>query len=80
MNLSTRTRKKAVREIVAWLHGNPLLNDYKGYEATPPEQCVLNVAGNRASRAKGIEHAVTAILVDVLREVNRECRKCRPLA
>jgi hypothetical protein len=79
VNLSTRTRKAAVKEIVSWLRGHPLLNDYKDYQAKPPENCVLNVAGSPESKADGIEHAVKVITVDVLREVNPECRKYPPM-
>jgi hypothetical protein len=35
----------------------------------PPESCVLNVAGNRESKAPDIERLVEEILVDVIREV-----------
>jgi len=43
-------------------------------QVKPPAACVLNVAGNRESGADGIQNLVMAIMVDVLRTVNPECR------
>jgi len=45
-----------------------------------PADCVLNVAGSRESKAEGIQDLVQAIMVDVLRETNPECRKFYPLS
>ena len=77
--LATTTREKAVQEITAWLSGDPTLNDYEEYEAAPPRNCILNVAGSRESKLQGIEEAVMRIVVDVLIAVNPNCRKYYPL-
>ena len=77
-SLATTRREKAVKDIVAWLAGDPAFNDYEDYEARPPADCVLNVAGSRESKSPGIADAVEAIMVDVLREVNPDCRKFYP--
>ena len=66
VNLANLSRDRAVREILDWLHGAPLLNDYRGYKAIAPDPCVLNVAGSRESRCPGIGKAVMRIVVDVL--------------
>jgi len=62
-------REKAVMQIVDWLEGQ---GDYEHdeYVAQPPKECVLNVAGNRESKADGIQDLVEAIMVDVLIQVN----------
>ncbi len=69
----------AVDEVCAWLGGASKLNDYEGYEAKPPEECVLNVAGSRESKAAGIEDETARLVVDVLRMVNSECARMYPL-
>ena len=78
VSLATTGREKAVKDIVAWLAGDPAFNDYEDYETRPPADCVLNVAGSRESKTPGIADTVEAIMVDVLREVNPDCRKFYP--
>ena len=39
-------------------------------EPTPPEDCVLNVAGSRESKTAGIREAVMVRMVDVISAVN----------
>ena len=73
VSLATTGPKRVVKEMVAWLRGNPEWNDYEDYEACPPEQCVLNIAGSRESKYPGIADAVEAILVDVICELNGIC-------
>ncbi len=70
IDLSRRLRSKAVQEIVHWLSGDPSLTDHDEYQASPPLECILNVAGSRESHAPGIQDAVFRLMVDVLIEVN----------
>jgi hypothetical protein len=37
---------------------------------TPPSKCVLNVAGNRESKAPGIQQSVMVRMVDIISKVN----------
>ena len=78
INLLTVGRDRAVKQLVEWLNGDGE-NDYEDYQAVPPSECVLNVAGNRESKAPDIERLVEEILVDVIREVNPECESYYPL-
>jgi len=78
VDLRTTRREGAVQQIAEWLNGDDKWNDYEDYEARPPENCVLNVAGSRESKADGIQDLVEAIVVDVLREMNVECRSLYP--
>ena len=75
VNLEITTRRKAVEEIVWWLGGDADLNDYDEYQASPPSECILNVAGSRESHAPGIQDAVCQLMVDVLIAVNPACQK-----
>ena len=72
-------RDRVVKEIVDWLEGRGEY-DHDEYVAQPPKECVLNVAGSRESKADGIQDLVAAIMIDVLREVNPECKGLYPLA
>lgn len=71
-------RQRAVSQIVQWLSGE-IAYDYNQYQIKPPDNCVLNVAGSRESKADGIQQLVAAIMVDVLRVVNPACRHFYPL-
>jgi hypothetical protein len=64
-----RSHDRLVTEIVDWLEGRGDY-DYDEYEVQPPEECILNVAGARASKVDGIQEAVKGIMVNVIREVN----------
>ncbi len=75
VDLKVTPRKKAVEEIVRWLSGDADLNDYDEYQASPPSECILNVAGSRESHAPGIQDAVCQLMVDVLIAVNPACQK-----
>ena len=79
VTLASTRREKAVKDIAAWLAGDPAFNDYEDYETRPPEPCILNVAGSRESKSPGIADAVEAIIVDVLIAVNPDCRKFYPM-
>jgi hypothetical protein len=74
------TPKQAVTIASQWLAGAPELNEYEDYIATPPTACVLNVAGSRESKAPALQHNTAKLVVDVLREVNPECRGLYPLS
>jgi hypothetical protein len=78
LDVDTWDRRKIVQQIVDWLDGRGEY-DYDEYQARPPENCVLNVAGSRESKADGIQLLVTTIMVDVLRGVNPACRRLYPL-
>ena len=78
VDLLTEGRDRAVKDIAEWLAGNGV-NDYEYYEATPPQECVLNVAGSRESKAPDIELLVMQVMVDVLRAVTPECGTAYPL-
>jgi hypothetical protein len=71
-------RDRIVKTVVDWLEGRGEY-DHDEYIAQPPKDCILNVAGSRESKADGIQDLVTAIMVDVLRAVNPECRGLYPL-
>ena len=72
------SREQAVKSIVDWLQGRGEY-DHDEYTAQPPAECLLNIAGSRESKADGMRDLVQAIVVDVLREVNDECRGLYPL-
>ena len=75
VDLKTTPRKKAVEEIVRWLGGDKELSDHDEYLASPPSECILNVAGSRESHAPGIQVGVFQLMVDVLIQVNPACQK-----
>ncbi|MCK5675924.1 MAG: hypothetical protein KAH99_02805 [Verrucomicrobia bacterium] len=79
IDLLRTSRERAVKTISEWLNGEGE-DDYGTYVATPPESCVLHVAGNRESKAPDIELLVQQIMIDVLRTVNPECEGFYPLA
>ena len=66
----TTSQKQAVEEIVLWLNGDPAMNDYENYEACPPKECVLNVAGSRGSKLKVHENVIVNLLLEVIWKVN----------
>jgi hypothetical protein len=68
ISVTTMSRKRAVEQIVSWLNGAAV------EEPKPPRDCVLNVAGNRESRADGIQDVTEAIIIDVIRAVNPDCK------
>ena len=70
VDLLRTTHKNAVVEIMRWLAGDEVLNDYDEYVACPPLACILNVAGSRESHAPGLHDAVFRLLVDLLLNVN----------
>ena len=78
IDVNLEGRERAVKQIVGWLRGE-IAFDYDDYVARVPEDCVLNVAGTRESKADGIQDLVCAIMVDVLREVNPGCKDVYPL-
>jgi hypothetical protein len=78
IDVNLESRQRAVGQITAWLRGE-IAFDYDEYTAKPPANCVLNVAGSRESRADGIQDWVMAVMIDVLIQVNPECRKAYPV-
>ena len=54
--------------------------DHDEYVAQPPENCALNVAGSRESKADGIQDLVEAVMIDVLCRLNPGCKEFYPLA
>ena len=73
IDLLRMRRARAVDKIVRWLSGDPTLSDHNAYQASPPLEFILNVAGPRESQAPGIQDAVFRLMVDVLIEVNPAC-------
>ena len=65
--------------MVDWLEGRGAYEHYGYYAIKPPVNCDLNVAGSRESKADGIEDLVMAVIVDVLRQVNPECKGLYPV-
>jgi hypothetical protein len=78
IDVAMEWRERVAPDIVSWLEGKTAY-DFDEYEAKPPSDCVLNVAGTRESNADGMESLVTTIMVDVLRTVNPECRGLYPV-
>jgi hypothetical protein len=79
VNLAVTPVDRAVLDVCNWLNGDPDLNEYEDYDAEPPAQCVLNVAGSRESKADGIQHETARLVVDVRRNLNRDCLNLYPL-
>lgn len=78
IDIDLESRERAVDQVVRWLRGE-IAFDYDEYQAKPPAECVLNVAGSRESKADGIHDLVQAIMVDVLMAVNEDCQRFYPL-
>ena len=57
------SRKDVVWAVRRWFEGDMT-------ELNPPENCVLNVAGSRESKAPGIQRAVMVRMIDVISEIN----------
>ena len=70
IDLLRTSRTKTVEEIVRWLAGDAKLTNHDENQASPPLDCILNVAGSRESHAPGIQDAVFCLMVDVLIKVN----------
>ena len=66
VSLEATPQKQAVKEITLWLNGDPEMNDYETYEACPPKECVLNVAGTRGSKLKVHENIIINLLIEVI--------------
>jgi len=64
INLAEYPRKETVCWILRWFQGD--IN-----KPTPPRNCVLNVAGQRESKAPGIQEKAKEIIADVLKIVNK---------
>ena len=58
MNLDKLSRPESVQAVVKWL------------QESCQGECVLNVAGSRASKALGIQQSVMVQMVDVISKVN----------
>jgi len=70
VSFETTSPKQAVEEIILWLNGDPEQNDYEDYEACPPTECVLNVAGTRGSKLTVHENVIVNLLLDVIWKAN----------
>ena len=57
------SREDVVNFVARWFEGDIT-------KPTPPENCVLNVAGSRESNAAGIQHAVMVSMIDIISELN----------
>ena len=77
LDIDITTRQGAVGQICRWLLWE-LEMDYD-FEAEIPADVILHVSGSPESQAEGIQELVCAIMVDVLRELNPECRRYYPL-
>lgn len=60
IDVDATSRERAVELIVDWLEGRGSY-DHDEYAAQPPDECVLNVAGSRESKADGMEDLVMAM-------------------
>ena len=74
IDLLSMRRSSAVTKVVQWLSGDTELTDHDEYQASPPVESTLNVAGSRESQALGIQEDVFCLLVNVLIEVNPACK------
>ena len=72
INLAEYSRAETGHWILRWLEGDVA-------KPTPPNNCILNVAGSRESKAPGVHDKVKAIMIDVLIRTNPECKGCYPL-
>ena len=72
INIGEYSRKDTVNFILRWFEGDVT-------KPTPPSDCVLNVAGQRESKAPGIQDMVKTIMIDVLIKMNPECKEFCPL-
>ncbi|GAG68598.1 unnamed protein product, partial [marine sediment metagenome] len=61
--LDEYSRKDVVNFVKRWFEGDIC-------KPIPPDNCILNVAGNRESKAPGIRQAVMVRMVDILTELN----------
>ena len=59
IDIGEYSREEAVKWILRWFEGDVS-------KPTPPKNCVLNIAGQRESKAKGIQEKVKEIMVNVL--------------
>jgi hypothetical protein len=66
VDLKNSSRKQATKEVIDWLQGKHPTDD----DVVPPDDCVLNVAGSRGSKAAGIDHAVMVLMIDVISAIN----------
>jgi len=66
----TTSARQAAEEVKAWLNGDPEQNDYEEYEASPPKECVLNVAGTRGSKLKVQHNEIINLLLEVIWKAN----------
>ena len=60
-----------VRRMRDWLTGS---GDFDGRTPKPPEECVLNIAGQRESKAQMLQHRVKILVVDLLIETGSASR------
>ena len=66
INVGSCTRQKAIQDIADWLAGKHPTDA----GTVPPKDCVLNIAGSRASKAPGLDRQVMICMVDVISKVN----------
>jgi hypothetical protein len=66
----TISKTRAAEQVRDWLAGDCLLNDYDDYDACPPKECVLNVAGTRGSKLKVQHNEIINLLLEVIWKEN----------
>lgn len=69
IDIGEYSKEEAVKWILRWFEGDVT-------KPTPPRNCVLNVAGQRESKAPGIQEKTKEIIGEVLSRINGEC-SCR---
>ena len=72
IDIGDYSRNDTVHWILRWFEGDVA-------KPTPPPNCTLNIAGQRESKAPGIQDKVKDIMVDLLIKMNPECKGIYPL-
>ena len=70
ISFGTIGEARAAEGVRDWLNGDPEQNDYEDYEALPPKQCILNVAGTRGSKLKVHHNAVINLMLSIIWKTN----------
>jgi len=63
ISINNYNRQEIVDLVAKWFNGNVS-------KPAPPDNCVLNIAGTRESKAFGIEQMVMVLMVDIISVVN----------
>ena len=70
ISFETSSDVHAAEEVRDWLNGDPAQNDYEDYEALPPENCILNVAGTRGSKLRVHHNVIVNLMLAVIWKAN----------